>query len=335
VNTHTLALEYLPGLKPFVAQELKQFSGLKVLDLQHDTGMIQVQGGVTKLFKLRRVTALYDYLSFAIPRPKALLGDAHFRRLIGHIQGIQRRFPTELISFRLDAAGKDSGVFLRLSKALHQATGLIPDDDGALLIRIRPGGEGWEVLLRLTPRPLSARSWRVCNMAGGLNATIATAMNDLSQPQPTDRYLNAMCGSGTLLIERAAQPVQSLTGVDMSSDALTCAHDNLQAAKLSHVTTLQADATHLPYADTSFDVITADLPWGDAVGSHETNAQLYPAFLKEMARVAAPAARAIILTHEVRLFERCLNAQRHWHLAETMRFFHGGHYPRAYRLDLL
>lgn len=335
MSSHRLALEYLPGLKPFVAQELKKFSGLKVLDLQDDTGMIQVQGDVTKLFKLRRVTALYDYLSFAIPRPKALLGDAHFRRLVEHIWRVQQRFPTDMTSFRLDAAGKGSGVFQRLSAALQHATGLIPGDDGPLLIRIRPGGDGWEVLLRLTPRPLSARAWRVCNMAGGLNATIATAMNDLSQPQPTDRYLNAMCGSGTLLIERAAQPVKTLTGVDLSADALTCAHDNLQAAQLAHVTTLQADATNLPYADASFDIITADLPWGDAVGNHETNAQLYPAFLREMARVAAPAARSIILTHEIKLFERCLKTQHDWHRAETVRFFHGGHYPRAYRLDLL
>ena len=36
-------------------------------------------------------------------------------------------------------------------------------EDGQLLIRLRPetDGPGWEVLARTTPRPLSARPWRL------------------------------------------------------------------------------------------------------------------------------------------------------------------------------
>lgn len=334
MKPQTLAVEYLPGLKSFVAQELSGISGLKVLELHADRGYIAFRGEVTQLFRLRRVTALYDRLVFAIPRPKALLGDAHFRQLVSRIQIIQRRRPNEMTTFRLDAAGKGSSVFQRLSAALARATGLTPAADGALLMRVRPTQEGWEVLLRLTPRPLSARSWRVCNMAGGLNATIATAMNDLSAPQPTDRYLNAMCGSGTLLIERAAQPVQLLSGIDIAPAALACAQQNLHAAGLTQAILRQADATALPFPAQSFDVITADLPWGDAIGTHDDNARLYPALLSEIARVAAPKARSVILTHDIRLFERCLKAQQRWQLLETVRFFHGGHYPRAYRMQL-
>ena len=76
-----------------------------------------------------------------------------------------------------------------------------------------------------------------------------------------------------------------------------------------------------------------DPPWGDAVGTHRQNAVLYPAFLKECARVAAPGARLVLLTHEIRLLERTLQSQNVWGLEREFRTFHGGHYPRVYLLS--
>src|SRR5690606_32638455 len=133
-------------------------------------------------------------------------------------------------TFRIAAAGADSPVFRRLSEELARATALRHDpQDGELLLRFRRGGPGWEALLRLTPRPLSARSWRVCNMAGGANATVAAAMADLAGTGGS--YLNLMCGSGTLLVERAlAGPGGPCVGVDVSSEAVECARRNLAAA---------------------------------------------------------------------------------------------------------
>ena len=37
------------------------------------------------------------------------------------------------------------------------------------------GGDGWETLVRTTPRPLATRYWRVCNYEAALNATVAHA----------------------------------------------------------------------------------------------------------------------------------------------------------------
>ena len=76
------------------------------------------------------------------------------------------------------------------------------------MLRVRKADirrDGWEVLIRLTPRPLSAREWRVCNMEGALNATIAAAMIEMTDPSARrPRVFNLMCGSGTLLIETTA-----------------------------------------------------------------------------------------------------------------------------------
>lgn len=322
--------EVLPGLEPIAAAELSQFAGVGALRPSAGAVGFSYAGPLAALAQLDTVVAVYRVLTFIVPRPKALLGDEHFRKLLLATQEVRRASKTPFHSFRLSAAGRGSSVFQRLAAAFREATGLADDpEEGELLVRVRKA-RGWEVLLRLTPRPLSARHWRVCNRAGGLNATVAAAVWRLLS-SPGKRVLNAMCGSGTLLIERPRRSGH-LVGVDIDPEALACARENLRAAGLGGVELQQADATALPFSTASFDVAVADLPWGDAVGSHQANAVLYPAFLAEMARMLAPGGELAVITHEVKLFERLLAAAPAWQLKRQLKVFHGGHYPRLYLL---
>jgi tRNA (guanine6-N2)-methyltransferase len=327
-----LDVEFLPGLESFVQAELKNHGVQNSQQRNKEILRFVYKDDVTKLFSLRRAVALYEVLEFSIPRPKALLGDEHLRRLVQAIEAVRALHQNNTFaSFRFSAAGRDSSVFQKLAETLSQRLQLPHDaDEGNLLLIVRPSEKGWEVALRLTPRPLSARNWRVCNLEGGLNATLAVAMNDLAEVKPTDRYLNAMCGSGTLLIEM--RKAAKLVGVDMSKKALACAEQNINASGVNGVELLQADATHLPFTENSFDVVTADVPWGDDVGSHEGNVKLYPAFLQEMNRITTPSARLVVLTHEVKLFEDVLTTSA-WQVKSQYRVFHGGHYPKIYVLN--
>ncbi len=329
----TLEAEVLPGLAPFALAELRQ----KNIDAKQtsDTDISLTCASLPP--DLRTVTALYSRLEFTIPRPKALLGNSELQVLV---KGIDRvRAQQTFGSFRVDAAGSDSPVFQRLVGALAKQLELSHDpEDGDLLLRIRPSPnkDGWHVLVRTTPRPLSARAWRVCNLPGGLNACVAAAMLEVAHVRPFERMLNAMCGSGTLLIEQAhKQRIKELWGVDMSEDALTCAHENLRAAKRDinqHIRLEHADVTALPYEDACVDVVVCDPPWGDALGSVEHNRDLYPRFLAEMARVITPQGRLVMITHDIKRFERDLAASP-WQKTAEVRVFHGGHYPRVYRLE--
>lgn len=224
----------------------------------------------------------------------------------------------------------------RLAEELQQGLNLSFDaDEGELLIRLRPqeDGPGWEVLARITPRPLSARAWRVCNRGGGLNATIAYALHRLAGQREEDRIFNPMSGSGTLLVERALMgPSDALVGVDIDAEAVACARANLQAAGRD-VEVAQVDALHTGLPDRSFDLIVSDLPWGDAVGTHGGNAALYPAFLQEMHRLLSRQGRLVVLTHELQLFERVLAEQGRWHAHELFQVYSGGHHPKAYLLS--
>lgn len=327
----------LPGLEPFAAAELGALPGVEAVRPQRGAVGFGCVGDASRLAGLRTVVAVYRLLHFAVPRPKALLGHEHLTRLTGALGDVQRG--GNFGGFRLSAAGGESAVFSRLSELLTTHTGLERDDEGELLVRVRRAENGWEVLLRLTPRPLSARAWRVCNLAGGLNATVAAAMLELAAPEPHARLFNPMCGSGTLLIEagerlrRGGRPPAAgqLRGCDLNPAALSCSAQNAAAAGFD-LDLFRGDAAHTGLEAGSADVIVADPPWGDAVGSHRANATLYPALLAEAARLAAPGARLVLLSHELRLLERVLGAQRAWRVAERLQVFHGGHHPHIYLL---
>ena len=170
-------------------------------------------------------------------------------------------------------------------------------------------------------------------MSGGLNATIAYAMHKLSGVRERDRIFNPMCGSGTLLIERSLLgPQGALVGVDISAEAVACSRSNIASSR-RQIEVAQVDALNTGLPDRSFDLIITDLPWGDAVGTHGGNAEMYPLFLQEMDRLSARSGRLCILTHEIKLFERVLQGQSRWHAKELFQVYSGGHYPKAFLLS--
>ncbi|MFC4427762.1 methyltransferase domain-containing protein [Deinococcus navajonensis] len=326
---HEYELEVLSGLEHVAATELAH------VPLARDIRGLRFwfPGDPSRLTRLRSPVAAYRVQHWDVPRPRGLLGHQQLGELTGFLQDVVA-FGGHT-SFRLGAAGKESGVMQRLAEELQNRLGLLHHaEEGELLVRLRPGTEGgWDVLARLTPRPLSARAWRVCNMGGGLNATIAYAMHKLAGQRDGDRIFNPMSGSGTLLVERALLgPYDAMVGVDINPEAVQCARRNLEAAGRD-VEVAAVDALHTGLPARSFDLIVADLPWGDAVGTHGGNAALYPAFLEEMHRLTSRQGRVAVVTHEIRLFEGLLSQQSRWHAHELLQVYSGGHWPKVYLLN--
>src|SRR5690606_9506864 len=219
--------EVLPGLEPFAAEELRETVGRHTRILKAGTGRVPFEfdaaADTQALGTLRSVNALYRVLTFDVPRPKGLLGHQAFTAVTAaakEIIGGNRDFRT----LSLDAAGADSAVMQRIKGELAAAIRLMPaDDKGDLHVRIRPAPDkhGWQVLLRLTLRPLVTRAWRQHNFQGALNAAAAAVIASLTKPQPNDHVINLMCGSGTLLVERAAlAPTAQIVGIDNDMEVL-------------------------------------------------------------------------------------------------------------------
>jgi predicted RNA methylase len=352
VGEEGVELEVLEGLGPFLLAELDQQAAIAPEPSAAPWRVLGADGTSVRLAASRSqwpvllgsrvAVAAHAVLTFDVSRPRGLLSPEHTRRICECVADVKRSNPKRSFTgFRVSAAGQDSEDFVRLIDAIAAGTGLVhAPDDGELSLRFRRSrfaARGWEVLVRLTPRPLSTRGWRTFNYPGAVNATIAAAMVALTDPAPTDRFLNLMSGSGTLLIERLALGAPArLMGVELDREVIAGAQANLRAARLKgRVELVEGDATALvDVDDASFDVLCADLPWGTLVGSHEDNATLYPRVLAEAARVAAPEAPFVVLTHEVRLFERVLasDAAAPWTLERVVRVFQKGHHPRIYLL---
>ncbi len=335
--------EVVTGLRDDAAAELRGLFKDRAVPLaagRAEELPFHFNGLLASLADLRLMLAVYLVRHYPIPRPQALLGHQHFTELIRQINTVRSLHAAGSFStFKISAAGSGSSVFQRLKEAIQVATGLKPvEDEADLVLRVRPAAlhaDGWEALARLTPRPLSARAWRVCDMLGALNAVIAAAMVEMTQPRPGDRVLNPMCGSGTLLIERLLRcPAAAAGGCDTDALALRCAEANLRAGDLFDAAELFAmDAAALQMPDACVDVVLADLPWGQLVGSHGDNQHLYPAALREAARVTVPGGRAVFITHEIRLMEQVLNGCADvWSVTREQRVFQGGLHPRIYRL---
>ena len=373
-------IEALDGIEKVALEELTSVPGVR--DVRE--GRFWFPGDPTRLTRLKASVAVYRVKTFAVPRPKALLGHQQLGELAAFLRPVIQFGKHQ--SFRLSAAGRESSTLRRLAEELEIVLGLphLPEE-GELLIRLRPSQntnkiveerpvedrrgdqtvlrgaagrfaprqdwdeqgeeedaepapepqyeEGWDVLARLTPRPLSARSWRVCNMAGGLNATVAHAVLKLAGLRESDRIFNPMSGSATLLIERDLMgPSAALVGVDSDPDAVRCARRNIEAAK-RQIEVAQVDALNTNLPPRSFDLIVADLPWGDAVKVMGGNEALYTDFLKEMHRLCSRQGRMVVLTHELKLFERLIAEQDRWHARELFQVYSGGHHPKAYLLS--
>ncbi|RRR68763.1 MAG: RNA methyltransferase, partial [Candidatus Viridilinea halotolerans] len=238
-DAHRVELVVAAGLEDLARDEVRRLGRTVRLVPPADAGVLPINysGAWRDLLDLRLVTSVYLVRSFAVPRPRALLGDQHLRAIQQlATMALKLHAPGSFQSLFLSAAGADSAVLKRLKETLAAQLGLtVGREDGDLLLRLRRGEHGtWEVLVRLTPRPLATRPWRVCNREGALNGPVACAMALLTRPSATDRYLNLGCGSGSLLIERLLLgPAQRAIGCDISGAARACATQNLTAAGLA------------------------------------------------------------------------------------------------------
>ncbi|MGB7340211.1 MAG: methyltransferase [Phototrophicaceae bacterium] len=334
--------EFAAGLLPIVKAELIVCignDGHLMKSFREDSIQFQFEGDLDRLKALRTVIAIYSIVQFDVPRPKALLGHEHFHHLMDNIH--ETLSIDDYQSLYVSAAGSDSSVMMRIKAEISQHLGLsVSEKEGDLLLRVRriaKAKQGWEVLFRITPRPLATRDWRICNYEGALNGSIAAALVKLSNPTPEDHFLNIACGSGTIAIERALDsPAASITGCDISGYALACATQNAMAAHINSITWMKTDAIQMPIAANSVSKLVVDLPFGQLTGSHDENEWLYPAIISEAGRIATDDARLVVISHEMRLMESVILQSDEWQLVEEpQKIIQSGLHPRIYILERL
>lgn len=286
------------------------------------------------LVSLRCPVAAYLVVSRGGSKPTALIGDAGLAEACEMAVGLHP--DGTFASYGIDMPGSDSPAARRIREAVAERTGLRFEKDRAqLLVRVRRTKDGWQALVRLTPKPLSTRAWRTQSVSGAVNASIAASMVCLLEPSDDDAFLNLMCGSGTIAIERALQgPAHRIVALDNDPEMTLITAEHADRAGVSdRVEVVQDDATGSALPDATFDSLAAVLPYGFRIGSHDANVDGYRAVLRESARVARPGARFALLTQELKLIESAIAEQDAWSLRWSRRIWQGGHRPELCLLD--
>lgn len=108
----------------------------------------------------------------------------------------------------------------------------------------------------------------------------------VAAPRKTDRVLDVACGPG--IVARVIAPhVATITGVDITPAMLAEAGKRAEAAGITNVAWREGDATRLPFADASFDLV---------VTRYSFHHFVCPArVLGEMVRVCRPGGRIVVI----------------------------------------
>ncbi len=183
--------------------------------------------------------------------------------------------------------------------------------------------------LRLSDETMSRRS-RVEHTYASLKSTVAYCMLRIVGVSPGDVFCDPMCGSGTILVERAGLgPARVLIGGDRDEQVLAKAQSNLAAA--GAVSDLVCwDARRLPLEKESVDRMACNLPWGRRVGSHTVNVHLYPGFVRQAGAVLKTGGAAALLTMERRLITRLLHGHPRLEIERFWPLTVGGLRPTVY-----
>lgn len=168
--------------------------------------------------------------------------------------------------------------------------------------------------LRLSDRTMRHRYEKKVELPASLRPSVAAAMVYLTDPKPDDIFLDPMCGSGTILLERRfAGPYRRLLGGDILPDRVEATQKNLgllgKRAESRPITVRQWDARNLPLETAAIDKVATNLPFGKQIASREAVKALYPAFLAEMARVLRPGGRLVLLSSEYDLVKAGVREQ--------------------------
>ena len=163
----------------------------------------------------------------------------------------------------------------------------------------------WAVIaIRLSDRKMRHRTYKREHRPASLRPSLAAAMVALSRPRPGDSFCDPMCGTGTILAERALYgPCRQLLGGDIDPLTLTAADVNLAQLRETRGRPVLHlwDACALPMRSGSLDVVVCNLPFGEQIGDHADNPVLYECFFRELGRVLRTGGRAVLLTSEKEL----------------------------------
>ena len=303
-----LKLSHVAGLRPVVLDELKRFC-FRILDETEDSVFIEFSEEIiSEVKKLRSVSRAYLVLQNNMYHPTYI---SNHKSILGNLIDTVVRYDN-FKTFKISCAGSNSPEVRSIAKYIQDTYKMEESAESDLKIHIIKPENIWEIGVQITPRPLSVRDYRVVNMSGAMDPTIAYAVNSFCNLDSAHSYLNIFSGSATLLIEAAQcyPNLEYLIGFDNDKKHLSLSIQNIKKAGLvEKVHIKEADIFDKPDLGT-FDAIVSDLPFGMSISKDEDLEKLYTAFLQYCEKVLNTNGRLAIYTSEYELIEPILSSSQ-------------------------
>jgi 23S rRNA G2445 N2-methylase RlmL len=192
--------------------------------------------------------------------------------------------------------------------------------------------------LRLSDRSMRHRYRREVELKASLRPSVAAAMVYLTQPEPGDTFVDPLCGSGTLLLERrSAESYRRIFGGDIDPVRALTAWQNVATQRKDieqkAIRVAQWDGCHLPFATGSLDKVATNLPFGKTISSGADIRQLYPHLFAEFERSLRPGGRAVVLSSEYDLVKNAVRRHSGLEISTGYSIAVLGHWGRIYIVE--
>lgn len=301
-----IKLSYVPGLGDIVKKEVESLSHFKIVYETKDSIYINNIDNLELVRKLRTVSRAYlvsvnsKYNPLYISNHKSVLGN-----LIQSILDTKDIFKT----FKISCAGSSSPEIVEIKEYVVNTFKLIEKEDADIKIHIAKIDDFWEVGVQITSKPLSVRDYKINNMSGAMDPTIAYSLNNLCNLENKNTYLNIFSGSATLMIEAGlAYPnLDKIVGFDNNKEHLSLSIQNIKKAGLLEKLVVKERDIFNDADLGNFDVITSDLPFGMVISKNEDLEKLYTAFIKYCENSLNAGGVLGVYTSQFEIFEKLVN----------------------------
>ncbi len=315
MNTLAMKITFIQGLKNIVLKDIKNIPELQIKYEGDEELYLEFIPDFKKLLDLRSILNLYVVKQGNELNPYFI---SNHKSLLGEVIDIVIKQPIKFKTFKLSCAGSDSKEVKEIKRYITNTYKVTESEEADMDIFIGKSNNIWELGVRATTRPLSLRDYKVENIKGGLNPTIAYAINSFCNLSSINSYLNIFSGSATLLIEAGLINKElKLQGLDIDGKTNSLAVKNIKKAGLIKLIQLKtADILEKPSLG-RFDVITSDLPFGMQISKGEDLEKLYRSFIEYSEESLQKNGTLITYTTGHELLSKIIQTSN-FYIAETL-----------------
>jgi tRNA (guanine6-N2)-methyltransferase len=323
-----LLLETLPGVVDVLVEELRQLDGARTTILRRwpSAVLMEYSGPIGTLAGIPLFSACSVWTGVEVTADDVATPVAEVVRRVAGESAYRPESGDHAVPFRVGEVGEARWA-IRDALLAH---GLVNS----------PGS--WDLNVDVFDRVLvvtigalhtTRRAGALERIPASTNPVLAAALARLAKVKAGDVVLDPFCGAGTNLLAAAGRGgAMTLIGLDLKLRAVEACRANLEARSV-RATIAQSTAVRLPLADLSVDRVVSNLPFGKRVGTHGINERLYPAVLRELARVLRSSGRAVLLTEDKRLFVDSVQRTHGLKIVRESVFETGGLHPSAYVVE--